>query len=99
MFSGCTVLLDCKETALGSRNQQASTSAGKKNRVVLVPCPCSYFWWCGYFPRIPFATTDEFSVRVTKITSVILSHEITAYLSVFDLFYNSMNYGHIVKRM
>ena len=38
MFSGCTVLFDCKKTALGSRNQQASTSAGKKTRVVLNPC-------------------------------------------------------------
>ena len=33
----------------------------------------SYFRWCGYFQgtSVSFATTDEFSVRVTKITSKI----------------------------
>ena len=33
-------------------------------------CPYSYFRWCGYFrgPWVSFVTTDEFSVRVTKIT-------------------------------
>ena len=50
-------------------------------------CPYSYFRWCGYFrgPWVSFVTTDDFVVRVTKITS-LLSHELTAYLSVFDLF-------------
>ena len=37
MFSGCTVLPDSKETELGSSNQEASPSAGKNTRVVLVP--------------------------------------------------------------
>ena len=36
---------------------------------------CSYccFQWCGYFqvPRVSFVMTDEFSVRVTKITLTI----------------------------
>ena len=46
---------DIKETELGSSNQEASPSAGKNTRVVLVPClhmevhPYSYFRWCGYF--------------------------------------------------
>ena len=36
-------------------------------------CPYSFFRWCGYFwgPWVLFVTTDEFSVRVTKITSRI----------------------------
>ena len=36
-------------------------------------CPYSYFWLCGYFQGrwVSFVTTDEFSVRVTKITSRI----------------------------
>ena len=36
-------------------------------------CPYGYFRWCGYFrgPCVSFVTTDEFSVRVTKITSRI----------------------------
>ena len=38
MFSGCTVLPDSKETELGSSDQEASPSAGKNTRVVLVPC-------------------------------------------------------------
>ena len=35
--------------------------------------PYSYFRWCGYFqgPWVSFIVTDEFSVRVTKITSRI----------------------------
>ena len=33
----------------------------------------SFFWCCGYFqgPWVSFVTTDEFSVRVTKITALI----------------------------
>ena len=36
-------------------------------------CPNRYFHWCGYFRGhwVSFATTDEFSVRVTQITSRI----------------------------
>ena len=43
MFSGCTVPLDSKETEPGKSNQNASPSAGKNTRVILVPC-CS--WKC-----------------------------------------------------
>ena len=51
----CTVPLDSTETELGSSDQEASPSAGKNTRVVLVPCSCmevspySYFWWFRYF--------------------------------------------------
>ena len=38
MFSGCTVPPDSRETELGSSNQEASPSAGKNTRIVLVPC-------------------------------------------------------------
>ena len=79
VFSGCTVPPGSKETELGSSDQEASPSAVKNTGVVLVPCshkkvhPYSYFQWCGYFwgPWVSFVTTDEFSVRVTKITSRI----------------------------
>ena len=79
VFSGCTVPSDSKETELGSSDQEASPSAGKNIGVVLVPFsrmevrPYSYFRWCGYFwgPWVSFVMTDEFSVRVTKITSRI----------------------------
>ena len=64
--------------------------AGKNTGVVLVPFsrmevhPCSYFQWCGYFwgPWVSFLTSDEFSVRVTKITSrigVTWSHSLPFY--------------------
>ena len=43
MFFGCTVPPDSKETELGSSDQEASPSAGKNTRMVLVPC-CA--WKC-----------------------------------------------------
>ena len=43
MFSGWNVPPDSKETKLRSNNQEASLSAGKNIRVVLVPC-CT--WKC-----------------------------------------------------
>ena len=33
-----------------------------------------------------FVVTDELSVRVTKILQGLVSHEITAYLSIFNQF-------------
>ena len=64
-----TVLPDSKETELGSSNQEASPSAGKNTRVVLVPClhmevrPYSYFLWCVYFwgPWVSFVMTGVLS--------------------------------------
>ena len=43
MFSGCTLLSDSKEMKPGSSEQEASPSAGKNTRIVLVPC-CA--WKC-----------------------------------------------------
>ena len=43
MFSGCTVPPDNKETELGSSDQEASPSAGKNTRIVLVSC---HAWKC-----------------------------------------------------
>ena len=73
------MLPDSKETQLGSSDQEASPSACKNTLVVLVSCRA---WKCvptaisgGVdIPKVPggsFVTTDEFSVRVTKITSRI----------------------------
>ena len=72
-------LPDSKEIQLGSSDQEASPSAGKNTGVVLVPCLCmevrpySYFWQCEYLwgSWVSFVTTDEFSVRVIKISSRI----------------------------
>ena len=38
MFSGCTVPPDSKETEPGSSDQEASLSANKNTRTVLVQC-------------------------------------------------------------
>ena len=76
MFSVCTVPPDSMETELGSSNQEASASAGKNTGVVLVTCYaygsvslqlCPVVW----IPWVSFVMTDEFSMRVLKITSRI----------------------------
>ena len=94
MFSDYTVPPDSKEAETGSSNQEASPSADKNTRVGLVPChawkmcPYNYFRWCGYFlgPCVSFLTSDEFSVRITKITSRVgVSLELTVYFSDSDL--------------
>ena len=78
MFSGCTVQPYSKETELGRSDLEASLSAGKdwdslSAMLCMEVCPYSYFRWCRYFrgPWASFATTDEFLVRVTKITSLV----------------------------
>ena len=86
MFSCCTVP-DSKENELGSSTQQNFVSAHKNSRVVLVP----YFAWkhvptATSGPFVLFIFTDEFSVRVTKLLQGLVSHELTAYLSVSDVF-------------
>ena len=78
-----------------------------QDTVVLVPCLCmevrpySFLRWCGYFwgPWVSFITTDEFSVRVTKITlriGVSWTHSLPFY---FLTYLNLMNYDHIIKIM
>ena len=94
MFSGCTVLPDSKVTELGSRDQETSPSAGKNTGVVLVPC-CT--WKCA--PTAIFGGVDIFEVPgchllgqmssqwgLEKLIQGLVSHELTAYLSNFDLF-------------
>ena len=50
-------------------------------------CPYSYFQYCGNFcgSWVSFIITDEFSVRVQKLSHKLVSHELTVYLSVFNL--------------
>ena len=43
MFPSCTVPPDNKKTKLGSSDQEASPSAGKNTKIVLVPCRA---WKC-----------------------------------------------------
>ena len=77
----------------GSSDQEASPSAGKNPGVVLVPCSLmevhsySYFWWCGYFWGlwVSFVMTDD-QWGSQKLLQQLVSHELTAYLSIFNLF-------------
>ena len=70
MFLGCTQLPGSKETKLASIDPESSPSADENTGII---CPYSHFQWCGFFqgPWVSFGKTDEFSGRVTKITSKI----------------------------
>ena len=76
---------DIKETELGSSNQEASPSAGKNTGVVLVPCsrmevhPYSYFWWYGC--HLLRQMSSQWGSQ--KLLQGLVSHELTAYLSIF----------------
>ena len=83
MFSGCTVLSGSKETEIGSSDQGSSPSAGKNTRVVLVPCGT---WKCvttGISGGVNISEVSGCHMDVTFVR--LVSHELTAYLSVFDL--------------
>ena len=93
MFSGCTVPPDSKETKLGSRDQEASPSAGKTIGVVLVSYsrmevrPYSYFRWCSYGCVNSEILRQTSSYRESqKLLQGLVSHELTAYVSIFNLF-------------
>ena len=92
MFYGSTLLHECKETILRNSDQEAFPSAGKNTVIVLAPCHAwkcvptalsgsigiSNVFGCQFLHKI-----DEFSVRVTKVTSRIegsVSQRLTAYL-------------------
>ena len=94
MFSVCTMPPDSKESELGSSDQETSPSAGKNTVIVLVPC-CA--WKC-----VPAAISHGVDISEVpgchllwqmssqwgsqKLHQGLMSHELTAYLSVFNLF-------------
>ena len=94
MFCGCTVPPDSDEIELGSSDWKASLSASKNNGIVLVACRP----W-KYVPTAISGAVDIFVVPgchvlrqmssqwgLQKLCQGLVSHELTAYLSVFDLF-------------
>ena len=84
MFSSCTVPPDGKETELGSSNQEASPSAGKNTGIVLVPC-CT--WKCVPTVSLCYLLRQMSSQWGSqKLLQGLVSHELTAYHSVFNLF-------------
>ena len=94
MFTGCTVPPDTKETELGSSNHEASPSAAKNTGAALVPCRT---WKC-----VPTAISSganisgvlgchllqqiSFQWGSQKLLQGLVSHKLTAYLSVFNPF-------------
>ena len=101
MLCSCTLLPYCKETKLGSRNQEASSSACKNTGVVLVTC---HVWKCALTtaisagvdiskaPGFLFITLDDSSVRVTKIISRIDVSQTRSLPFRFLLLFDSMNW-------
>ena len=102
MFLGFTVPPNSKETELRSSNREAFPSLCKDTGIVLRPCNT---WKCvstaisSGVDISEIHVCHEFSVRVTELFQGVVSHEFTAYFSVFNLYFNSMNYGYIIKRM
>ena len=105
MFSDCIVLPDSKETELGTSDQEASPSARKNTEVVLVPC---HAWMC-----VSTATSSDVDISEVpgcnllqqmssqwesqKLLQGLVSHELTAYLSVFDLFLTNVLWPYFQK--
>ena len=94
MFSGCTVLPDSKETKLGSSYQEGSPAAGRNTEIVLVPCRT---WKCvptAISAGVDISEVPEYHLLrqmssqwgSQKLLQGLVSHELTAYLSVSDLF-------------
>ena len=98
VLTGCTVPPDSKETEHGSSNREASPSAGKNTGAVLVlcshmeMCPYSHFWifWIvvDISEVLGWHLLQQMSYRWVsqKLLQRLVSHELTAYLSVFNLF-------------
>ena len=75
-----------KETQLGSSNQEASPSASKNTGIVLMPCCAWKYVSTAISSGVDISEVHvcyEFSVRFTKLFQGVVSHELTAYLSVF----------------
>ena len=90
----CTVLSNSQETKFGSSNQEASPSAGKNTRIVLVPCRA---WKCVPTAIPSGVNTSEvpgchlfWKIRSQwgsqKLLHVLVSYKLTANLSVYNLF-------------
>ena len=71
------MLPDSKETELGISDQGASPSAGKNTRVVLVPF--------SHMKVHPPAISGGVDIS-QKLFQALVSYELTAYLSIFNLF-------------
>ena len=96
MFSCSTVQPDSKETKLGNSNQEASPSASTNTGIVLVSCST---WKCitkanssgveiSEIPGCHLVRQMSSQLGSQKLLQGLISHELTAYLSVFNLLLN-----------
>ena len=95
MFSGCTVLPNSKETELGSSYHDASPTASKNTKIVFVSCiahgsvSLQLFPVVWVFPRsLGVICYDRWVLSDChkKLLQELVSHELIAYLSVFNLY-------------
>ena len=93
IFSGCTVPPDSKKAELGNSDQKASPSVGKNTRIVLVLCrtrthgPTAICVGVNIFevPGCHLLQLMSSQWESQKLPQGLVSHELTAYLSVFNL--------------
>ena len=87
------MLPDSKETELGSSDQEASPSAGKNTGVVLAPNPWKWILTAtssgvdiSEVPRCHLFQQMSSQRGSQKLLQGLMSHKLTAYLSIFNLF-------------
>ena len=92
VFFGCTAPVNSKEIELGRSHQEAFPSAGKNAMVVLVPC---HAWKCDLTANSDISEVPgcHFLWQMSSpwgsqklFQELVVSHELTTYLSVFDIF-------------
>ena len=94
MFSGSTVLPYSKETELRSSDQEAFPSACKNTGVVVVPCslmevhPYSFLVVWIFVRSLGVICYSQLVLYEfhKKILQGLVSHELAAFLSIFNLF-------------
>ena len=106
VFSDCTVSSYSKETELGSSDQEGHSLAGDNTVVVLVPfrawkcVPAAIFGGVDIseFPESHFLRQMSSQWESQKLHPGLVSHELMANLSEFDLFLVKPN-SHIIQGM
>ena len=86
------MLPDSKEIELGNSNHKASPSAGRNPYSYSSGVVTRKVAGCHLFRQMSSQS------GLQKLFQGLVSHELTAYLSILTYF-NSMDYGHIIKRM
>ena len=100
MFSGCTVPPVSKESELGSSDQGDSTSAGKYTGIVSVPClPMEVLVDIPEVPGCQFLRQMSSQWGSQQLLQGLVSHELTAYFYLFNLFKLNESWPHYQKHV